>query len=659
MLKFIDKIFPVLFGLVFFLTPLILWPYTSELFEFNKVVFIYTMTVLIVAAWLSRCILERKFIFRRTILDIPLLIFIASQILSTIFSLDQRTSFLGYYSRFHGGLLSTLCYCLLYWAYVANMDRKKTLFTIRCLLFSAAIVSAYGILEHFGIDKNIWVQDVQNRVFSTLGQPNWLAAYLTAIIPITWAFALNSKLKTKNFWVFFFLSSIFFLTLLYTKSRSGLAGFIVAYMIFWSGAFWIYRRFALKSFLAISSSLLVVSLTVGFPFKFPINQKGLPSEARRAELGPALETGGTESGTIRKIVWKGAVEIWKHYPIVGSGVETFAFAYPRFRPQEHNLVSEWDFIYNKAHNEYLNFLTTTGVFGTLSYLTVILFSLLQISKKNPDQLALLAGYASILVTNFFGFSVVPVALLFFLFPGIGIVLSTEYVVPGSAKSKLSNAQKTVIVFVLCSVLYVLFAMGKYWYADIYFNKGRQLNLQNQPAAAFKSLQKAISLSPHEALYHNEISQIATNLITVSPEFINLAIAESDRSLALSPTNLNILRNRATLFLRLAQFEPKYLENAKETLITASLKAPTDAKIFYNLALVLVRTGETEQALTTFQKAIELKANYKEARFAHALILIGQNQTKQAEEELIYILKKIDPMDKQTLKELEMLQLEKR
>jgi len=134
--------------------------------------------------------------------------------------------------------------------------------------------------------------------------------------------------------------------------------------------------------------------------------------------GPALETGGTESGAIRKIVWKGAIEIWKHYPVFGTGVETFAYSYYKFRPVEHNLVSEWDFIYNKAHNEYLNLAANTGTVGLLSYLFLTGTAVYLFAKKSRFEL--LAGYAGLLVSNLFGFSVVPTQLLLLLFPAIAL-----------------------------------------------------------------------------------------------------------------------------------------------------------------------------------------------------------------------------------------------
>ncbi|MFH1840737.1 MAG: hypothetical protein ABH807_01075, partial [Candidatus Shapirobacteria bacterium] len=174
-----------LFYALFFLTPLAMTPFNSELFEFNKMLAVYLLTILIGAVWAVRMIKEKKIIFQRTPLDLFLIIFLLTQILAFFFSIDRHTSFWGYYGRWNGGLLSTFCYLLLYWALVSNLNPKNILLTVRYLLFATAIVALYGITQHFGIDKNLWVQDVQNRVFSTLGQPNWLAAYLAAILPLS------------------------------------------------------------------------------------------------------------------------------------------------------------------------------------------------------------------------------------------------------------------------------------------------------------------------------------------------------------------------------------------------------------------------------------------------------------------------------------------
>src|SRR3989338_108526 len=172
-----DKTIEYLFYALFFFVPLLLWPKTSEVFEFNKMLLVYVITILISAAWVVKWIEAKKIPIRRTPLDLPIAIFLTSQILSTIFSIDTHTSLWGYYSRFHGGLISTIAYLLLYYALVTNFTRDKVSFAIYSIISSAALVALYGILEHFGIDKHLWVQDVASRVFSTIGQPNWLSAY--------------------------------------------------------------------------------------------------------------------------------------------------------------------------------------------------------------------------------------------------------------------------------------------------------------------------------------------------------------------------------------------------------------------------------------------------------------------------------------------------
>ena len=400
--KQLQRVIFCLFAVLLFLVPLILWPFTSEIFEFNKMILTYMVTALIVSTWAIRMVVEKKIIFRRTILDIPLLVFLVSQLLSTLFSIDPRTSSLGYYSRFNGGLLSTVCYSLLLWAFVSNINAKSAVRLIYITFISATLVSVYGILERFGIDKNIWVQDVQNRIFSTLGQPNWLAAFLVALLPLTWGGYLKKPYS-------YILSGLFFTTLLFTKSRSGLLAFAIADVIFWGLTFVKDRGLFSKGFWKFNIVFLILFLIIGNPFRGSNIQSQAPS-------GPALETGGTESGAIRKIVWKGAFEIWKHYPVFGTGVETFAYSYYKFRPATHNLVSEWDFIYNKAHNEYLNLAANTGTVGLAAYLFLTGTSVLLFIRKS--RFDLMAGYVGLLVTNFFGFSVVPTQLLFFLFPAL-------------------------------------------------------------------------------------------------------------------------------------------------------------------------------------------------------------------------------------------------
>lgn len=690
------------FYILFFLVPLVLFPNTSEVFEFNKIIIVYIMTSFILGSWLTKMAISRKIIFRRTILDIPLLIFLFSQFLSTIMSIDQRTSALGYYSRFHGGLISSITYSILYWAYVANMDRKKTIKSIYVLLTSATLVSIYAILEHFGIDKDLWVQDVQNRVFSTLGQPNWLAAFIVALIPITWAFALKapsdyytiSKKKVLNRlklnqWLWIVLSVIFTLTLLYTKSRSGIMGFAVCFVVFWGLTLWHSKKTFLKVFVKpftyITISTLLLIALVGTSWTPSIKDlltKGLTSNQANNQAdkvtGPALETYVTESGEIRKIVWQGALDIWKNYPVFGAGLETFAFSYYNFRPISHNLVSEWDFLYNKAHNEYLNLLATSGIIGLLAYgtlATIIIVSFIKQSNtfdKNPDsnlsnilQFALLGGFLNILATNFFGFSVVVIGLLFFLYPAFALAIKFS---PSEKSMKedtnnLALGQNNLAFIPIILTLFLLFIIFRYWYADINYTSGKRNNDAGKFDVGQTYLLKATNLSSKEAIFWDELSKSSVGLSQalfeqdkndLASQYSQKAIEESNRAINMAPANVNLKRSQVSTYIKLSPQNPNLLLNAREMLLKAIEQAPTDAKLYYNLGILYARIGDIEKSFEIFQKTIDLKSNYRNPRFALALLYIDAGKIDAARYQLEYILTRITPEDTIVQQELDKL-----
>lgn len=592
--------------------------------------------------------------------------------MSTVLSIDPTTSWLGYYSRFNGGMISLICYSLLYWAFVANVNKKDIHKMLHITLLSAILVSIYGVLERLGIDKNIWQQDVQSRVFSTLGQPNWLAAWLVALIPITWAMGLSQNFKQKKYinTVPYLLSTLFFTVLLFTKSRSGLIGFGVAEIVFWGLMVFKSRFVYLKKFLVFNVLILISAAAFGTQYTPSISkiiQEGQSSYKTQEETmpGTVLENGGTESGTIRKIVWQGAVDIWKRYPIFGTGVETFAYSYYMARPVEHNLTSEWDFIYNKAHNEYLNFMANSGTVGILAYLVMVGFAIYLLIKNsiadsgddNYSSLvstALAAGYFSILTTNFFGFSVVPVQILFFLYPAFSEVLKKGVVLE---KEETTNAfKRTGGYLVLAFGSFIIFLIGRYWYADHLYATGSSYNKINRQDLAASYLYKATDLLPNQSVYVAELSKSYANLAiayneakqsTPAAQLMQAAIENSIKAVDLSPANVNMKRVEFSVFVMLSSINPNYLLDARDILLVATKQAPTDAKLFYNLGLIYSRVGENDLALATLEKAIRLKPNYKEARLAYAILLIDADKNTQAQAELEYILKNIDPNDSLT------------
>ena len=764
-----------------------LTPLNYELFEFNKIVFVYFWTIVILCAWAGKMIASGKFIFKRTFWDKPLLVFFASQAISTIISIDRHTSIFGYYSRFNGGLLSTACYLLLYWALTSNIgsnkkadptNQSKVIVFLKMILFSGFLVSAYGIAEHFGIDKNIWVQDVQNRVFSTLGQPNWLAAYLNIIIFLSLGviFGQNRAPRTdpegipsghrdtsdcpigasipyqktnsstgtssfrspacqqagfsegghtpwsswyqdkifKNRLVTYFLFSVFYLCLLFTKSRSGFLGFILPFLGFvFLTAIPAVKKKALgqiNSMIVVLAITFFISVIAGTPFNLKWSELkskisfsflsdvpiSAPAEKTAIE-GESPDNGLliTPSSDIRKIVWKGAVRLWRQYPVFGTGTETFGYAYYWVRPIEHNLTSEWDFLYNKAHNEYLNFAANNGTVGLLAYLALPFSFLFWLSKrlknntrsespraKSKDEtphrkprkelpfvptlkreafwcwgkknffllqnrqfdLAIASGFFSVMITNFFGFSVTAISLLFFLLPAIIAVLNQKpskgenfrlekvsLIFEKLAARKNGGKRPFVVKAILPALnflilLFLIYKIACYWIADFHFAKGESFAQMGFLDSALTELNLAVKFNPSEPVFYSKRSVVLSKIVadlsrseenSGAKQFIGQAIEDSAKSLSISPYHINFYKERAKMLYYLAFYDLDYINLAIETLTVAAQIAPTDAKIPYNIASAYQVLDNDQEAKKYFEKSLELKPNYLEAKEALA------------------------------------------
>lgn len=761
-INYCNRLIEYSFYSLFLLVPLVFTSKTSELFEFPKMWLTFVLTIIIVASWIAKMILQKRIHIQRTPLDIPLMLFLASQIISTIFSLDPHVSLWGYYSRFNGGLLSIIAYIVLYYALISNLSSKHIFKLLSISLFSGLIVALWGLPSHFGLDPtcyvfrgsfdtSCWTEAFKPtiRIFSTLGQPAWLAAYMSILIPISIAYFLtaskeqdssstkNQKLRIKNYGrknnklltsYFLLLTSIFYLCLIYTNTRGGFIGFVVSMILFWAFIY-IKKLLPRKSFFKIFAASTLLFILCNFAAGIPIGSlnkltlphllaKPSPSTPQITE-GFSGNTNITDSGKIRLQVWTGAINAWKEHKLTGTGVETYAYAYYKYKPKEHNLTSEWDYLYNKAHNEYLNYLTTTGVFGLGSYLAIIglfvfhvckllncpIAKLLKTNNKTIQQfnnsrydlakrqnklliIGLFSGWVSILVSNFFGFSVVITNLYFFLIPGfifiLGDFLNPEkaFVFPrqesrinlpaGEAgnqelrdKLNISLKQWALLITLIPASLFLILSLASYWNADSAYSKGSNLNKGGAYAEGYPLLINAVSAKPNEPVYKDELSLnmaiIAANLFqqkeaTTAADLAQEAVYLNDEVVNNHPNNVVFWKNRVRLFYTLAQGNPEnekeYLSHALDSITKARALAPNDAKILYNLGVFYGQANDFKKGISVLEETIRLKPDYRDAYFALGLFYDELGERGKAVEALEHILKNIDQQDTQTKETLE-------
>jgi tetratricopeptide (TPR) repeat protein len=414
----------------------------------------------------------------------------------------------------------------------------------------------------------------------------------------------------------------------------------------------------------------------------------------------------TDSGNIRKNVWKGAITAWRHHPIFGTGVETFAFAYYKYKPPEQNLVTEWDYLYNKAHNEYLNYAATTGTFGIVTYLFFIGYFLILSSKwllkKGLHHLTnlglqeteytatqdvvliigIVCGFITILVSNFFGFSVVITNLYLFLIPifvfllmqrsNIPAISSKQKIVEQSRQTYLSKPSSygwagICIIWIIC--IFILLQLYQFWIADKKYALGYNLNRINRFQEAYILLSEAVNKRGSEPVFQDELAYSSAMLArefakqndTVNAsKYAKEALAKSDSLFTSYPNNVVFLKNRVRTLYALGEIDPQFIGMALQTILKAYEMAPNDAKIGYNAGLLLGQAGQVQQGIDILERIKRIKPDFRDVYFAlgifyRDLATAGEGKTvkdpilqKKAEDNMRYILQNLNPNDKQVL-----------
>lgn len=637
-LNLIEKFNYLIFLALAVITPLIFTTQTTELYEVPKMYFVYLATALLTITTLLRFALTRQIKIPTSMIVNSFAIFIIFQAVSTITSTDKFTSIYGYPTRLNGGLLSQFAYFVIFITALLNLTSEKAKKITVTAIFSAVAVSLWGIPSYFGRDPSCLVLtgkltsacwqkefDPTLRIFSTLGQPNWLASYLVLILPIALYKTISSKSReVKN--IFLSSSIIIFLALVLTNSRAGAIGAIVAIVLL---IILVGRKTLMENHVLVASLAIVFVLTtiifgtkLTSRIKEGINSQQLKAATSQAPTTPtqtSLTSGGTESGQIRLIVWRGAINIFRRWPLTGSGPETFVNSYYLYRPLAHNQTTEWEFYYNKAHNEFLNYLANTGALGFLSYIIflsmVSIFLFNQADRQNRAVLAAITGYQ---ITIFFGFSTVATSLISTMFIALAILTSNQ----NQQKTYALNFLKNKATLYMSLILIALFGFYILTFVSrLYFTETLTKRAQSSGSlSGLLAYRNAITTSPVKNPYI--LSDFAYSISAVLDQLQNdddkqkliyQANESAQAAIKISPNNYLITQKLAKTYIALANENPKYNNQAISQAKKLTALAPTYPNAFITYAKAQIETGDKIGAHSTLENALKLKSNLPEAQ----------------------------------------------
>jgi|GEM_PF-1204412 hypothetical protein len=189
-------------------TILFFWVQTHDQFELPKQMVLRAATALMLALWLARLALLKRWEWRPSSLDIPVLLWAAWQLFKCLpgQTPSWAISWRGEYENFNGGL-TQLNYAALYFIATQHLRRWPEVARLQMgFLALAGITAMYGLLQSVGVDFIRWSASsvISDRYFSSLGNPNFLGALLIMALPLA-ATTLASKqrlMAPQSLWLF-------------------------------------------------------------------------------------------------------------------------------------------------------------------------------------------------------------------------------------------------------------------------------------------------------------------------------------------------------------------------------------------------------------------------------------------------------------------------
>ncbi|NBV41420.1 hypothetical protein EBR96_01435, partial [bacterium] len=274
--------------------PLVFTSLTRSVFEVNKLMLLRIVTILVCSGWIFKSlVLNANHVddpedggpsyqifgikWRKIGLEIPLLIFLIFNILSTVFSQNIRLSVIGAYDRWEG-ILTALNYLVLM-VMTAKLITKRyqLIILVVALVLPTAGSAVYGVFQSLGIDFMNWSVDPTKRVFACINNPVHFCAYMGMMVPLSLASLLAVSGSKFDFrgkgvvkWALFGLTGLIFYAQYLSFSRATWFGFSLAVPVFFLVAMGLIRtdniRRLVVDYFTTSIGLLVFYLYYIFTF---------------------------------------------------------------------------------------------------------------------------------------------------------------------------------------------------------------------------------------------------------------------------------------------------------------------------------------------------------------------------------------------------------
>lgn len=599
-IRFFDVLATTSLVALFFGLPLFFTGLTFQGIDFERQIYFYFWLFVGLIAWVAKGILLGEMKIRRTPLDILLLVFLASYLVSASLSVDRWHSFLGSFIDPSRGFAGVAGLVLVYFFVLSHFTPQRFKWMIGSFLIASWLVVLWMFLLTLGVHfvPTSWESWLPLTPFGNL-----TAAILFCALTLPLFIAVISRVQesassfmTKTGATVLLLLGM--LMALFTMLAGYKQGGPI-YLVWWValGGFAFFTVYILAQMVRLAHRwgwLPMVTLVILLA-SFMVGENGLARVNFPIEAIPNV-----------KLSWEVAQGSLKESLFFGSGPGMYAYDFSKYYPAEYNIqpLQLLGLRFYQGAGFLFEALPTLGIVGTcvllvllLSFLSVGMYLLSHGREHNKvyslglwsATLMFLAGAALVPVNG----SLLLVGSLLSIL-ALGTVFqesgTSERYTRLSLKSSPQFALALAFVFIVVSagVAFTFVFIGKAFWADTL--AGNAAKRQEVGAEAVGTLARAIQYMPNEGRYYALLGQM------------HMALANKEAAKPDQERDINFLRNEA--------------QQSSQASMAAKSRMPNDitvqqmvAQTYENMAVLAANDPSVlGQAQAEYERAVELEPN---------------------------------------------------
>lgn len=667
--------------------PLFFLPTTAEFFEYNKFVALLLIAIAGFVVWSARMILEKRTVFTRTPLDVPLILLLGVYFIAAYSSIDQFVSFFGAHGRIWPAFLPLAVLTALYFLVASNLkNRKQVTLVLWGLAFATTVASLITLSSYFG--AYLPFEFAQIRSFNTLGLINKLAVLQALVIPITISWAIYEKDQVSRI-VATFCTLAIAASFVLVNFLPAYIGLVVAIVFLSLGTLKVKLTKTQQGHAAILGAVILLFLVIRFVPQVAKGTLYLWIIKKEAGVTEEQQINTPKERTLPfNASWDIAAQAIGKRPIFGTGPGTYQFVYSQLKPRYINGTKDWAVRFDKSSSEFTEILATLGIIGVLAYLLVLISVLRFVTRlvfKSQHTIVYLPVAATVLgyiVGSFFLTNSFATSAVFLLLAGLLATLAKSmneenvfdvtvelatlknrfnwlpFGMPGEdpllkteAGDKGTKSQILPIIFALVVLVVSAFALQyqvNAYRADYFYRQSLLAARSNDGNRVVGFLQKALATNAQVDTYHRSFSQTVLNAAINLSQQKNLSDEQKqllgqlaqvaiDQGKAASGYQILPLRLPGISSANVANWEVLSAAyqaligavqgadvHATNTLAQAIALDPQNPVLHTRLGSLYQRLGDSDLAQRKYEDAIIVKNDYGPAHYSLANLLIEKN-----------------------------------